>query len=401
MAGLKLNAGSNLITSMTAGTVVTVTEDGWIWTGGVYTIDTGTNPDDGWYIFGPSRHSGLALSSPLVLENKTFTPRYAGNYLVRLKVTQASNTEQVVFTALAEVTSGYSSLAFPAPTEQTERTSDYGWSRALEALLFESLIHTVKAPKVLRVWNNTGSPIARFKVCTGTLIKQYNSAGNTGDDAIAYPVDTIIAVAFTDATNASVVYEPIFLAMEDINADATGLVLFEGNIPFPTTGLAGALYVADNGGITNPPGTYKRCIGFTQEEGEDQTDITATIGSIYFDGRSLLENKSSQSGQTEYNHTGSPHGLENGERAIVVDCSTAVVTVRLPVVSDVGHGAEIHVKDLTGSASTNNITVVCLGTDTFDGAATTFVLAVDYDCITFRAHVPVSGVNMWYVKGTR
>ena len=59
------------------------------------------------------------------------------------------------------------------------------------------------------------------------------------------------------------------------------------------------------------------------------------------------------------------------------DTSTAGVTVTLPSAGDSAAGRFFLVKDSTGTAATNNITVTASGTDTVDGAGT-YIISSNY-----------------------
>ena len=66
---------------------------------------------------------------------------------------------------------------------------------------------------------------------------------------------------------------------------------------------------------------------------------------------------------------------------IGVDCSGAAKTVNLPAAATAGAGKTYVIKDETGSASTNNITVDANSAELIDGAAT-YVMAVNRESVT-------------------
>lgn len=74
-----------------------------------------------------------------------------------------------------------------------------------------------------------------------------------------------------------------------------------------------------------------------------------------------------------------------------VDCSGAAKTVNLPAAATAGAGKTFVIKDETGSAATNNITIDADGAETIDGAAT-YVMAVNYESVT----VVCNGTN-WFI----
>ena len=66
----------------------------------------------------------------------------------------------------------------------------------------------------------------------------------------------------------------------------------------------------------------------------------------------------------------------------VCDTSSTAVFVRLPAALGVAAGRFFVIKDISGAASTNNITVQVSGTDTIDGAST-HVIASNFGSATF------------------
>jgi hypothetical protein len=77
---------------------------------------------------------------------------------------------------------------------------------------------------------------------------------------------------------------------------------------------------------------------------------------------------------------------------IGVDCSLAAKTVNLPAASSVEAGKMYVIKDETGNATTNNISIVANGMDLIDGSGSDS-LVVDYESIT----IVCNGVDEWYV----
>ena len=82
--------------------------------------------------------------------------------------------------------------------------------------------------------------------------------------------------------------------------------------------------------------------------------------------------------------SGSPNIIVEGNNAsyYVCDASTAAVHVRLPAASTSAAGRFFVIKDISGVASTNNITVHITGTDTVDGASS-HVIASNFGSATF------------------
>lgn len=81
--------------------------------------------------------------------------------------------------------------------------------------------------------------------------------------------------------------------------------------------------------------------------------------------------------------TDSPYTVLKGDRLLLVDSLTAVVTVYLPTPLSMS-GQIVLIKDSTGGAATNTITVDAdtVGSSTIEGA-TTFLLTIDYQAAAF------------------
>ena len=82
--------------------------------------------------------------------------------------------------------------------------------------------------------------------------------------------------------------------------------------------------------------------------------------------------------------SGSPNAITESDNASYYVCnpSTAAVHVRLPAASTSAAGRFYIIKDISGAASTNNITVHITGTDTVDGASS-HVIASNFGSATF------------------
>lgn len=83
---------------------------------------------------------------------------------------------------------------------------------------------------------------------------------------------------------------------------------------------------------------------------------------------------------TDIDNTDSPYSVLDVDHIILVDTSTAVVTVNLPAVAS-SEGREIIVKDKTGDAATYNVTIDGNAAENIDGAAT-LTLVTAYQSIT-------------------
>jgi hypothetical protein len=78
--------------------------------------------------------------------------------------------------------------------------------------------------------------------------------------------------------------------------------------------------------------------------------------------------------------TGAAYTAKAGDRVICVNRAGAV-TVTLPS-AEVRPGRQYSVKDESGSASSNNVTVATEASETIDGSST-FTLSADYEAVFF------------------
>lgn len=72
--------------------------------------------------------------------------------------------------------------------------------------------------------------------------------------------------------------------------------------------------------------------------------------------------------------------------------TTAARTLAFPALVS-GHGSTIVVKDATGTADTNNITITRSASETIDGVAASYVMSVPYGSVTFYS----DGTNRWII----
>lgn len=77
---------------------------------------------------------------------------------------------------------------------------------------------------------------------------------------------------------------------------------------------------------------------------------------------------------------------------IGVDSTLAAKTVNLPAATTVGAGKQYVVKDESGTATTNNISIVASGSDLIDGSASQS-LTVNYESVTLVC----DGVSKWFI----
>lgn len=86
------------------------------------------------------------------------------------------------------------------------------------------------------------------------------------------------------------------------------------------------------------------------------------------------------------NFAASPYTVKPSDRFLSVDTSGGAVTINLDVASN-RSGMPITIKDVTGSASTNNITINRNGAETID-SLTALTISADFGGVRL---VPISG----------
>jgi hypothetical protein len=131
--------------------------------------------------------------------------------------------------------------------------------------------------------------------------------------------------------------------------DVTGLETDDTNIVTPT---AGVIRIAGGTGIVT-----------TGTSGPNTVTISTT-GTSTFDYKNVA-------------HTDSPYTVLSTDEYLSVDCSGGVVTLNFPNAATLGRS--YIVKDRTGNAATNNITITTPGGSvTFDGS-TSFVMNTNFE----------------------
>jgi hypothetical protein len=94
---------------------------------------------------------------------------------------------------------------------------------------------------------------------------------------------------------------------------------------------------------------------------------------------------------TSINNTNSPYTILSSDNVILVDTSTASVTITLPDTSSFTGSRKYTIKDI-GNASTNSITINRSGSDTIDGS-TSLTISTDY----VAYNLVTDGIANWYV----
>jgi hypothetical protein len=380
MAGLRLNGTPTVLKNQDANVEVEVTPDGFAWED--YSMEVG----DSWFIFGPNTQGGLALSGDeLELENKTFTPKRIGRYLVELNATHVETGTKVRLSALYEVDTPSMSQSIPAAQEEDEYTAGYGWALSVEDYL-RIIPKLLGKHELVAVQNGNGGIITKGSVLTVNELSRWANVGTAGDKASDYIEECQLVGLPVNATQAVACHRDLLVALDDIPVNGKGLCLAKGALPFDTAGwttVDSPVYIQDDGKLGPAPGTHVRRVGVVRVVGGDDDIAAATIGSLFFDGTPPQHIYTD--GFVEVDNAASPYSVVLGVKLVAVDSTAGVVTVNLPSIATFGPGQEVQVKDAGGVAQTNNITLApSTGSETIDGAAN-YTLNTNNGWVTLRS----------------
>ena len=103
------------------------------------------------------------------------------------------------------------------------------------------------------------------------------------------------------------------------------------------------------------------------------------------------EDESLRGAVTTVSSSDSPYSVSTSTDYLLVQTSGGVVRVVLPLAADMGSGRRFMIKDSTGNATTNNITIAVSGTDTIDGASS-FTVDVNFASVSV-----LSDGSNWFV----
>lgn len=90
----------------------------------------------------------------------------------------------------------------------------------------------------------------------------------------------------------------------------------------------------------------------------------------------------------------SPYTVLSTDIYLSVDCSGGAKTINLPAVATAGDGRVIVVKDASGDAAANNITITPNGAETIDEQANAILIA-NYVAINLMANTTTSNWEIW------
>lgn len=291
MPGLSLNLTGDdptptVLSQQVSGSLVHVSLTSGDWS--LYTINAGAG--DGWALYGPAHHPlPLALSgSATVKENKTFTPKVAGRYVVVLNARLASDDSAVRLTALYEVKSAYCEQSILTPQERDEYETNTGWARSIESHL-QLLTRQLGGRRLAAVKYVGGSAIAANRVVRLTGSSNFSASGLNASQQRDYLSEVVLTANTTNSDSETVETELLGLTLTAMSPDDTGYVLLDGLIPgdFSAWDDADYLLVNSTGALTHRAGTYARVCGKVLRAAAG-TVGTESGGLAWFDGVSTF-----------------------------------------------------------------------------------------------------------------
>ena len=140
--------------------------------------------------------------------------------------------------------------------------------------------------------------------------------------------------------------------------------------------------------VTNPDtdNTQWGSVHFGSAVGERDFQIETGSGAIKLDSGVKLRRNGIGS-------TDSPYAVVFTDHVIGVDTSTGTVEVDLPAVASVGGGRTLLVKDESGDAAANNITVDPNGSENIDGSSTSHTISTAFGSV----HIYTDGSTGWFI----
>jgi hypothetical protein len=121
----------------------------------------------------------------------------------------------------------------------------------------------------------------------------------------------------------------------------------------------------------------------------DSTPVTLLAGSHTFVGQNSV-NRSTSSARVP---TAADYTLAGNEDTVAVTSTAAARTITLPAAASVSEGRMFVVKDESGGAGSNNITIARAGSDTIDGASS-LVISTNYGIVRLYS----DGVSKWFTR---
>jgi len=241
---------------------------------------------EGFFLYGPEHHpSGLGLSGlSSTLEDKTFTPKVAGRYLVICIVTETGG-DQVTLSGLFEIASAYGAEALPAPREGGQYTDQTGWSRSIEQHL-RRLQQVLGGRMAVMAINGTGGAVVAGDLAQVTDYARFSGAAADGDAMSAHLTDIVAQTGTANGTQVAIGDASIGVWLGTVANAATGMLMLRGYFPLDTSGWTAEndpVYISDTATLVKDVGSFPRQVGYCLQKAAS-TMATGTAGMVWFDG---------------------------------------------------------------------------------------------------------------------
>jgi hypothetical protein len=233
-------------------------------------------------------------------------------------------------------------------------TTLYNKDTTLASLVFTQGVQTSGVPTALTITGAAHTGITASTLCPGVIF-------DTGSATKTWATGNITGVTGQ--------YEYAFMAPTYAFASASSI------------SLASTVY------IEGPPNAGANCT------------LTGTLALFVDSGASRFDGGASFNGGTNFNvlaymnggqvwkYTAPgayPYTVLYTDTAVVVD-TTVARTINLPALAGIPNGWVTHIKDLTGTAAANNITIDASGSETIEGALT-YVISTNFGSVTIYKH---------------
>ena len=217
-----------------------------------------------------------------------------------------------------------------------------------------------------------------------------------GDDAVITGGDTL---ALSSTAGATTMTSGTTMTM----TSGTNMTLTSTSGAISVSATAGGTSIHGNTGVTitansSLNATIAADINLHSTSGDldvevDEARVNATTG-IYLTATTSL-NLAGQIYVPTKAVTSSPYTVDTTTKdyVIFVDSTSGARTINLPAASN---GRVLIIQDVSGTANTNNITLVRSGSDTIQGVASDYVMDADFQGVTLVAY---SG-GSWFIIGT-
>lgn len=236
--------------------------------------------------------------------------------------------------------------------------------------------------------------VATTKTLSGAIANHYSiiSRDEVSDaGTVNFTAGYVGAITQSSVAKTTDFYATFMSAFHDIDTNGVITDMYDFYAKASTIGVGG---VTNRYGIVvEPDANYTKInwlSGFNKIGGSSYSVPTVALE---VDGESQLNGLTSLNAGKRIKTTevtASPYNVDAADDYWVGVNVAGAATVNLPAGVD---GMEYHIKDISGNASTNNITINANGADTFEGGGASYVANVDYRGLTL---VFYDGV--WYFE---